>query len=75
MNFLKSLLPAISLLSASATSAELPTPIFKPAPLAEKPFSELPLGSIKPDAWFLDELAAAPAISTKAGPSSPNTSG
>jgi hypothetical protein len=56
MIFIKTYLPAIGMLSAWVTAAEVPTPIFNRAPLAEKPFTELPLGSIQPQAWLRDEL-------------------
>ena len=37
-------------------SAETPGPVFNREPLAAKPYTELPLGAIRPEAWLRDEL-------------------
>ena len=57
------LLPILPLLCVVANifvanvRAEAPTePVFNRAPLADKPYAELPLGAIQPEGWLRDEL-------------------
>lgn len=56
---LKQLLISIAWSAAvlSPAYAEGPVdPVFNRAPLAEKPYAELPLGAIEPEGWLRDEL-------------------
>ncbi len=41
---------------ASSAAEQQPGPVFNRAPLAEKPYAELPLGTIEPHGWLRDEL-------------------
>lgn len=43
-------------LPAGTAAADSPAPVFNRAPLAEKPYAELPLGAIEPQGWLRDEL-------------------
>ncbi|MBM3858825.1 MAG: hypothetical protein FJ395_04150 [Verrucomicrobia bacterium] len=45
----------IAFIVAAALAAEQPV-FFNRAPLAEKPYAELPLGAIEPQGWLRDEL-------------------
>ncbi|MCB1224966.1 MAG: glycoside hydrolase family 127 protein [Verrucomicrobiales bacterium] len=40
----------------AVSPAQVPAATFNRAPLAEKPYTELPLGAITPEAWLRDEL-------------------
>lgn len=37
-------------------TSSIPGPVFNRAPLAKKPYAELPLGAVQPRAWLADEL-------------------
>ncbi len=42
----------------SSAAVQSPPPYFNRAPLAEKPYAELPLGAIQPHGWLLAQLQA-----------------
>lgn len=56
MNRFLTLSFVVLLLATSETIAEEARYFFNRAPLAEKPYAELPLGAISPEGWLRDEL-------------------